>query len=335
MEENGVSGGSRRAAGEFPYAPSLVGDDNGNHPVGDQPHWQESSLVAFVDPARGLAGFHRIGIHPNRGEASIYSWTQVGARLVSQAKRTRLPLPAGPVTGTTLEGVTFETPDPLRSCRIRVDRDGVQTDVLFESFTGPVQMNMDVGGATVGKGHYDSIGRVAGTITRDGTRHAFEGVGFLDHSWGARDGGSILSHRWIMAALDADNHVNVFPTIGPKGRAMLGYVVLDGTLSMAAEVSSELSVADDHLQVKAVHATVTDRLGRSVEVNGRAVGEYSVQPYGHGYFCAHTPMMYECRGRCWPGMIEWSPMRFVPPWHREKLGLTRDNEWLQWTGEQP
>lgn len=319
----------------FRFASSLSAADDGNHQPGDAPHWQESTLVAFVDPARGLAGFHRIGIHPNRGEASIYSWTQVDGRLVSQAKRTGLPLPDGPVTGTTLDGVTFGSPNPLRSSRIEVDRDGVQTDVLFESFTGPVQMNMDVSGATVGKGHYDSIGRVTGTITKDGIRHTVDGVGFLDQSWGARDGGSILSHRRIMAALDAGNHINTFPTIGPKGRAMLGYIVLDGELSFVEDVSSELSVADDHLQIKAVRATIIDKLGRSVEVHGRAAGEYSVQPYGHGYFCAHTPMMYECRGRFWPGMIEWSPMRFVPPWHREKLGLDRDNDWLQWNGQQP
>jgi hypothetical protein len=319
----------------FPHAPTLTNDDDGNHQPGEPPHWQESSLVAFVDPARGLAGFHRIGLHPNRREASIYSWTQIDGQLVSQAKRTGLPLPNGEVTGTTLDGVTFTTPDPLRSCRIQVDRDAVQTDVLFESFTGPVQMNMDVAGASIGRGHYDSIGRVTGKIVKEGIVHPFDGVGFLDHSWGARDGGSILCHRWIMAALDAENHINVFPAIGPKGRAMLGYIMLDGTLSFVADVTSEISIADDHLQVKAVRATITDHLGRSVEVSGRAAGEYCVQPYGHGYFCAHTPMMYECKGRFWPGMIEWSPMRFVPPWHREKLGLERDNEWLQWNGQQP
>lgn len=317
------------------YAPTLTLADDGAHAPEPNPHWQESSLVAFVDPANGTAGFHRIGLHPDPGEASIYSWTQVEGRLVSQAKRTGLALPDGPVTNTILEGVRFTTTDPLRACRIEVDRDGAKTDVLFESFTGPVQMNMDVGGATVGKGHYDSIGRVTGTITHNGVAHPVDGVGFLDHSWGARQGGSILAHRWIMAALDADNHVNTFPTIGPRGRAMLGYVMLDGELSFTADVSSELSIGDDHLQVKAVHAIVTDSKGRTIELNGRAAGEYSVQPYGHGYFCAHTPMIYEALGKSWPGMVEWSPMRFVPPWTRDALGLTRDEPWLQWSGEQP
>ncbi len=320
---------------EFPYASTLTRSDNENHAPGPQPKWQESTLVALVDPQRGLAAFHRIGIHPNRKEASLYSWTQVEGKIVSRAKRTGLPIPTGPLTGASLEGVTFQTPNPLRSCRIQVDRDGIRTDLLFESFTGPVQMNMDVAGATIGAGHYDSLGRVTGSIEANSVSHPFDGVGFLDHSWGARDGGSILAHRWIMAVLDAANHVNTFPTWGPKGRVMLGYMVLDGVFSYVADVRSELYVADDHLSINGIRANITDKLGRTLAIEGRQAGEYSVQPYGQGYFCAHKPMIYECQGRVWRGMVEWSSMRFIPPWHRELLGLAKDNEWLQWNGQQP
>jgi len=320
---------------EFPYAPTLTSADNGNHAPGAQSLWQESSFVSFVDPLHGIAAVHRIGTHPNRGEASVYSWTEVGGKIVSRAKRTGLALPAGPVTGTTLEGVSFETPEPLRSCRVRVDRDGVRTDVLFESFTGPVQMNMDVAGATIGAGHYDSLGRVRGTVTASGETYAVDGVGFLDHSWGPRDSGSILAHRWFMAVLDERNHVNTFPTWGPKGRMMLGYLVLDGTFSFVADVQSELHVSDDHLGLNGARARITDKLGRTIEIQGRTVGEYNVQPYGQGYFCTHGPMVFECQHRAWRGMVEWSAMRFIPPWHRDRLGLSKDNDWLQWNGQQP
>jgi hypothetical protein len=88
----------------FPYASTLRRDDNENHMPGTEPLWQESSLVCFCDPDAGLAGFHRIGIHPNKNEASVYSWTQVGNRLVSRAKRTALPIPAGSTTRTSAPG---------------------------------------------------------------------------------------------------------------------------------------------------------------------------------------------------------------------------------------
>ena len=313
----------------FPYAPGLSALDDGNHEPGPEPHWQESSLVAFADPARKVAGFHRIGIHPNRASASIYSWTMIDGRIVSCAKRTGLALPDGPVTATRLHGIRYDTPDPLRTCRIRVDRDGTATDVLFESYTGPVAMNMDGKGASIGKGHYDSLGRVTGTITAGGTVHSFDGVGFLDHSWGARDGASILAHRWIMAARDAENHINTFPAWGAAGRFMLGYMMLDGELANVADITSEFALGDDHLAIAAVTATITDTLGRVVSLQGRSVDDYALQPYGEGYFCTHTPMTWTVRGETWAGMAEFATMRSVPPWWLEKMGIDADDAWLR------
>jgi hypothetical protein len=129
-----------------------------------------------------------------------------------------------------------------------------------------------------------------------------------------------------MAVLDERNHVNTFPTWGPKGRMMLGYLVLDGTFSFVADVQSELHVSDDHLGLNGARARITDRLGRAIEIQGRTVGEYNVQPYGQGYFCTHGPMVFECQHRAWRGMVEWSAMRFIPPWHRDALGLSKDND---------
>jgi hypothetical protein len=317
----------------FRYAPTLTIADGGNHEVGPEENWQESSFIAFVDPVRGLGGLHRIGIQPNQDVASIFSWTQIDGRMVSEAKRTRLPLPHGPVANAGLEGVRFATSECLSRMSVLVDRDGVRTDVVFASFTGPVEMSMDVAGATIGKGHYNHLGEVTGTIIRDGITHAVDGVGFLDHSWGPRDTSGVFAHRWIMAALDADNHINTFPIIGRQGRSMIGYVALDGLLSFVAQLESEMTVADDQLSVVEARVKITDRLGRTVEAIGRAAGEYNIQPLGQGALNVHRPMVYECRGRLWPGIFEWSPVRTMPPWHRDRLGLGLSDEWLQFSGE--
>ena len=58
----------------------------------------------------------------------------------------------------------------------------------------------------------------------------------------------------------------------------------DGIFSYVADVRSELYVGDDHLGLNGIRATITDKLGRTLEIHGRAAGEYSVQPYGQGYF---------------------------------------------------
>ena len=40
--------------------------DEGLHPAGDDPDWQESAYLAWRDPVSGLGGNHRIGNEPNR-----------------------------------------------------------------------------------------------------------------------------------------------------------------------------------------------------------------------------------------------------------------------------
>ncbi len=46
--------------------------DEGLHPAGDDPDWQESAYLAWRDPASGLGGNHRIGNELNRGTANLW-----------------------------------------------------------------------------------------------------------------------------------------------------------------------------------------------------------------------------------------------------------------------
>ena len=319
----------------FPFAPTLTRNDNENHAPGPEANWQESTLVALVDPQRHLVGFHRIGIHPNRNEASLYSWTQVDGKIVSRAKCTGLAIPAGPLTGAALAGVTLQTPEPLRTCRIQVDRDGVRTDLLFESFTGPVQMNMEgLAGASIGAGHDHPR---AGPWQHRERRHShsFDGVGFLDHSWGPRDGGTILAHRWLMAVLHAENDIECLSDVGTQRTNDAGLHGLQMGSSPCCRCAlrvvcrrrpsrAQWHPGHHHRQAGArSRSTAARRVNTARSPMARAISR------------ADKPMIYEAQGRVWRGMVEWSAMRSIPPWHRQALGLTKDNEWLQWNGRQP
>ena len=46
--------------------------DEGLHPAGDDPDWQESVYLAWRDPVSGLGGNHRIGNELNRGTANLW-----------------------------------------------------------------------------------------------------------------------------------------------------------------------------------------------------------------------------------------------------------------------
>lgn len=318
-----------KASRDYPHAPELTARDNENHEPGPEDLWQESSLVCFCDPDARLAGFHRIGIHPNKNEASIYSWTQVDGKMISSAKRTGLPPPQGSTTGAELDGVRFSTLSPLMAYRYEVDRDGVKTDVEFNSYTGPVQMSLDIGKAVVAPGHYNMLGSVQGSIITDGKEHAFDGVGFQDHSWGPRDGRKILGHRWVMAVFDPENMVCAIPTIGPTGRGVVGYLMIDGDLAPIRSTESTFMIGDDNFHIEGCRAVIEDHKGRRLEVEGEAAGASSVQPYGQSYYASHSPAVFTGNGRKGRGYIEWGAVRVLPAWRREALGLAEDNEWLQ------
>ncbi len=52
--------------------PADATEDEGLHPAGDDPDWQESAYLAWRDPASGLGGNHRIGNELNRGTANLW-----------------------------------------------------------------------------------------------------------------------------------------------------------------------------------------------------------------------------------------------------------------------
>src|ERR1700722_6942775 len=50
----------------------VTASDEGLHPAGDDPDWQESAYLAWCDIASGLGGNHRIGNELNRGTANAW-----------------------------------------------------------------------------------------------------------------------------------------------------------------------------------------------------------------------------------------------------------------------
>src|SRR5581483_3885767 len=58
--------------------------DNGNRPPTADEWWQESVLFNWSDPRKGLAGQYRLNIHPNRGCATLYTWTQCDGRMLDR-----------------------------------------------------------------------------------------------------------------------------------------------------------------------------------------------------------------------------------------------------------
>src|SRR5665213_118216 len=66
--------------------------DEGLHPAGPEPEWQESVFLAWRDSSRGVGGNHRIGMELNRNTSNLWCGVYTDPGLRFRANHERLPL---------------------------------------------------------------------------------------------------------------------------------------------------------------------------------------------------------------------------------------------------
>ncbi len=179
--------------------PAHATEDEGLHPAGDDPDWQESAYLAWRDPASGLGGNHRIGNELNRGTANLwcgvyqkdggrFRWNGEGVPLVLLDEA---GLCAGPQRlfhdGTRLcfllEG------DGCRA-ELEIVDEGPRSFANAQSFAGTSGT-----AGTIFSNNFHVACRVRGTVELDGARAEVDAPGWRDHSWGVRRWDSFLSSR--------------------------------------------------------------------------------------------------------------------------------------------
>jgi len=180
--------------------------DEGPHPAGDDPDWQESAYLAWRDPLSGLGGNHRIGNEPNRGTANLWCglYHQDGTRfrcngegleqvlLDSTAGLTGLC--AGPqriaYDGAALRFVLDADSEGCRSDLVISD-EGDRSYANAQTFSGPAGVT-----GTIFSNNFHVACRVTGTVELDGRRfEVMDAPAWRDHSWGVRRWDSFVSSR--------------------------------------------------------------------------------------------------------------------------------------------
>ena len=98
-----------------------------------------------------------------RQRADVWSWIAFDGAVVGKYQNLRLPLPADDLSDLTLGPLHVLTKTPLRSYALSAAYDnGNRSDVVYESFTDPFSFSL---GGDIGNDHYESMGRVTGSIT--------------------------------------------------------------------------------------------------------------------------------------------------------------------------
>ena len=209
--------------------------------IGADPHWQESVVLIYFDEKAGIGGFHRIGHEPHWGEGKgkMISWAGVGTRDGHRFARNlqepfrqedRLDKGFGCTSAYRLDvsnGIHWEIDDgPYRASLVAED---------YSPSVNPFPHSGESVTDQFAPRHWETGGRVRGTVHLGDQKYEIDGLCYRDHSWGKRDWASLASHRWVAG------------TVGPEltfcaaswqssdgGLASFGYVVRNGKFELAA-----------------------------------------------------------------------------------------------------
>ncbi|HEY6430025.1 MAG TPA: hypothetical protein VIX84_22575 [Acidimicrobiales bacterium] len=184
-------------------AAAWAADDEGLHPAGDDPDWQESAYLAWRDPASGLGGNHRIGNELNRGTANLWCgvYREDGTRFRCNGEGLELVrlddsadvrgLGAGPQRiFSDGERLRFVLEDAGCRAELEISDDGERAFANAKTFTGTTGET-----GTIFADNFHVFCRVRGVVELDGVRSDVDAPAWRDHSWGPRRWDSFVSSR--------------------------------------------------------------------------------------------------------------------------------------------
>lgn len=297
--------------------------DRSHEPSGDET-WQESWYLTFYDPIARVGGSYHLGLQPPRDRADVWNWTVHEGRVAAHYESLTLPLPTEDLSDLTLGGLDITTTKPLRDYSVTATypNSDVVSEVTYEAFTDPFAFGLDGGGVQIGSSHYETFGRVTGTVREGGRETSFSTWAFQDHSWGPRSWSSLKSHRWICATFGDDLFMSVAGFVTDAGFRASGYV-FDGEFRAVKDVSFGAKVADDGFSPLGCDARIRTVCGRGYHVTGTC--EVSdLNSHDNDWFAADGLTVFEMGGRLGSGMFEVAECKTITPQMAAALG--RDGE---------
>jgi hypothetical protein len=263
--------------------------DERPHKVGEAPFWQESVVLVWSDLEHGYFGFHRLGHEPyaNGGQGISTNWIGIATRDGTRFHRhANLPLrPEDRTADTFMATESCSAQFIGGTARWRIDEPDCQMDLIAEDFTPRFDL-FRKGGTVVddfAPGHIEAGGRVAGSIALGGKQVAIKGLAYRDHSWGKRDWGTLLSHRWIAGTVGPELTFNAASWHGTDGSLRsFGIVVRNGVIDYATEVDIVVLMEIDAQTHRGGTLRLTLGDGEVIELHPRVVDGFLTHHNGIG-----------------------------------------------------
>lgn len=228
----------------------LTPADDYIHVAGAERTWNESRYIDFHDPARGVAGWFRIGMRPNEKHA------EMSACVYLPDGRAAFYFERAPVSANRLVagGQEWTIGDPFRVSTVSyhgpllvLDDPWVLTDPKRAFATSPrvdaaIDLRVETAGLDAVMGadqdqidliflpgqadwHYQHLCQVNGLVRVGDQVFEVSGGGGKDHSWGPRNWLAKIYLRWLIAASDdGESGFMLVRAVGPTKRTRSGHV---------------------------------------------------------------------------------------------------------------
>lgn len=268
-------------------------DDRLHAPTPGEPLFSETSWYGFHVAERTLAGTVYPLFRPNLGVASlsVYVWDAQAHepwRVPYGRCLWHLPMPEGDLDDLALGGLHLRCEESGRRYRVRY-RDGerLELDLTYQALRPAHRVAV-----AEGRGHLDQPCRVRGTLALHGETIAVDCLDMRDRSWHVRDDTRTTraSYSYAVASADEAFLAGAF-LAGGESRIVTGYLVRDGEKADLVAGTRTLRAGRAGWPER-VTLTARDRLGRSLEAEGRCVARLANQA---------TPGMF-----AWMSLTDWT-----------------------------
>jgi hypothetical protein len=263
--------------------------------------WQDSVFLAWHAHEAGIGGVFRIGHEPNHAGGIAALWFGLVTRDGLRYRRnTTNRLGSGDRRGDAFGALDgrYEISYDGRM-RYRVADEDCQLDLAVEDFYPRTDFFPPDAGTLVddfASSHYETSGRVIGTVVLGGVTYDVDGLGHRDHSWGTRRWDTLLNHRWVPGTFGPDLSFGSIAWHGVDGTVrQYGYLVRDGEVVRATDVDIVVMMEPDGTTYRGGRSTWTLPDGEQFAVDCNPVDAVISEHHGVACVDAFCEVVHEGR----------------------------------------
>ena len=284
----------------------------------DDPMWQESFCIVWHDPETHSGGNHHFSLWRNKGIADIWSWVVVDGVEVGREQVNETPIPDGDLSDFQVGGMHVHSDGDFKHYTLTHTFDACTVIIRYTAYVDPVELDYANGGASLGKRHIETLGKVDVEVQLHGKKLNLNGVAFQDHSWGHRELERNPAGQFIFAVFGPDLMASIYMRQTVEGPSQDGWVYRSGQLERITRADIAASIGVDGLY------PISCRCDAWTGSHGiRITGDFQLGAVegGIGLLAGDGLMVFESGGRIGGGMLELKPLRFALPEHRKILNL--------------